>query len=159
MHAKLPPGDPSQCAESGAGVMSRAGAPHGLFPAAMGTKPESDGRAWPARTLARHLGMGRARPCPQPADTLGHVPGRLAQLGERRLDKAEVTGSSPVSPMTETRWKRRVFSCSQRRRREGSDRAASSWRPPTVRGIPAYARLLPTATTHKATYHDAGENG
>ena len=26
------------------------------------------------------------------------VPGRLAQLGERRLDKAEVTGSSPVSP-------------------------------------------------------------
>jgi hypothetical protein len=26
-------------------------------------------------------------------------PGRLAQLGERRLDKAEVTGSSPVSPM------------------------------------------------------------
>src|SRR4051794_40421693 len=25
-------------------------------------------------------------------------PGRLAQLGERRLDKAEVTGSSPVSP-------------------------------------------------------------
>ena len=27
-------------------------------------------------------------------------PGRLAQLGERRLDKAEVTGSSPVSPTT-----------------------------------------------------------
>ncbi len=27
-------------------------------------------------------------------------PGRLAQLGERRLDKAEVTGSSPVSPIT-----------------------------------------------------------
>ena len=26
-------------------------------------------------------------------------PGRLAQLGERRLDKAEVTGSSPVSPI------------------------------------------------------------
>src|SRR3954470_18158027 len=26
------------------------------------------------------------------------LPGRLAQLGERRLDKAEVTGSSPVSP-------------------------------------------------------------
>src|ERR1044072_7802539 len=25
-------------------------------------------------------------------------PGRLAQLGERHLDKAEVTGSSPVSP-------------------------------------------------------------
>jgi hypothetical protein len=30
------------------------------------------------------------------------VPGRLAQLGERRLDKAEVTGSSPVSPMAES---------------------------------------------------------
>ena len=28
------------------------------------------------------------------------LPGRLAQLGERRLDKAEVTGSSPVSPMS-----------------------------------------------------------
>ena len=26
-------------------------------------------------------------------------PGRIAQLGERRLDKAEVTGSSPVTPM------------------------------------------------------------
>ena len=31
-------------------------------------------------------------------DRLAFVPGRLAQLGERRLDKAEVTGSSPVSP-------------------------------------------------------------
>jgi hypothetical protein len=29
---------------------------------------------------------------------LDSFPGRLAQLGERRLDKAEVTGSSPVSP-------------------------------------------------------------
>ncbi len=36
---------------------------------------------------------GRAR-----ADKLAQLPGRLAQLGERRLDKAEVTGSSPVSP-------------------------------------------------------------
>jgi hypothetical protein len=32
----------------------------------------------------------------------GRFPGRLAQLGERRLDKAEVTGSSPVSPMEKT---------------------------------------------------------
>jgi hypothetical protein len=31
-------------------------------------------------------------------DRLERFPGRLAQLGERRLDKAEVTGSSPVSP-------------------------------------------------------------
>jgi hypothetical protein len=30
--------------------------------------------------------------------SLAPSPGRLAQLGERRLDKAEVTGSSPVSP-------------------------------------------------------------
>ena len=30
------------------------------------------------------------------------LPGRLAQLGERRLDKAEVTGSSPVSPTYES---------------------------------------------------------
>jgi hypothetical protein len=27
-------------------------------------------------------------------------PGRIAQLGERYLDKLEVTGSSPVTPMT-----------------------------------------------------------
>src|SRR5215208_7413484 len=31
------------------------------------------------------------------------LPGRLAQLGERRLDKAEVTGSSPVSPTSRSR--------------------------------------------------------
>ena len=30
------------------------------------------------------------------------VPGRLAQLGERLLDKQEVTGSSPVSPIEES---------------------------------------------------------
>jgi hypothetical protein len=34
-------------------------------------------------------------------DRLERFPGRLAQLGERRLDKAEVTGSSPVSPIEE----------------------------------------------------------
>ena len=27
------------------------------------------------------------------------APGRLAQLGERQLDKLEVTGSSPVAPI------------------------------------------------------------
>lgn len=31
---------------------------------------------------------------------LDSFPGRLAQLGERRLDKAEVIGSSPISPIT-----------------------------------------------------------
>ena len=35
---------------------------------------------------------------PSPALLSSPLPGRLAQLGERRLDKAEVTGSSPVSP-------------------------------------------------------------
>ena len=34
------------------------------------------------------------------------LPGRLAQLGERRLDKAEVTGSSPVSPMVKAPLRR-----------------------------------------------------
>src|SRR4051794_12811830 len=34
------------------------------------------------------------------------LPGRLAQLGERRLDKAEVTGSSPVSPTPKTPLRR-----------------------------------------------------
>ena len=72
-----------------------------------------------------------------PVDTLD-VPGRLAQLGERRLDKAEVAGSSPASPIARTRWKRRVFLCPQRRRGEGSDRAASSWRPPFWRLAFAY---------------------
>jgi hypothetical protein len=49
-------------------------------------------------------GVGRCRdrpwvgPKPAPVDRLGRVPGRLAQLGERRLDKAEVGGSSPSSP-------------------------------------------------------------
>ena len=36
--------------------------------------------------------------------------GRLAQLGEHQLDKLGVTGSSPVAPTYETRWKRRVSS-------------------------------------------------
>ena len=32
-------------------------------------------------------------------------PGRIAQLGERRLDKAEVTGSSPVTPIESWGWR------------------------------------------------------
>ena len=35
---------------------------------------------------------------PGPGAILGRSPGPLAQLGERRLDKPEVTGSSPVRP-------------------------------------------------------------
>jgi hypothetical protein len=37
----------------------------------------------------------------RPLIPLLRIPGRLAQLGERRLDKAEVTGSSPVSPIVD----------------------------------------------------------
>ena len=44
----------------------------------------------PTHPAASHAPVGAA--------TLARLPGRLAQLGERRLDKAEVTGSSPVSP-------------------------------------------------------------
>ena len=35
------------------------------------------------------------------AAILGRSPGPLAQLGERRLDKPEVTGSSPVRPIAD----------------------------------------------------------
>src|SRR6476469_7985345 len=35
----------------------------------------------------------------QPVARLDTPPGRLAQLGERQLDKLEVTGSSPVAPI------------------------------------------------------------
>src|SRR5436309_813829 len=42
---------------------------------------------------------------PLPHATFRAPPGRLAQLGERRLDKAEVAGSSPASPMTSRRAK------------------------------------------------------
>jgi hypothetical protein len=58
--------------------------------------------------LGRHgvaVRLGRARPQgpseSAAVDRLERFPGRLAQLGERRLDKAEVTGSSPVSPIRE----------------------------------------------------------
>ena len=48
--------------------------------------------------LSRAVACGR-----RAVDTLiaWSFPGRLAQLGERRLDKAEVTGSSPVSPIAQ----------------------------------------------------------
>ena len=38
-------------------------------------------------------------PAAEPAANFRAPPGRIAQLGERRLDKAEVTGSSPVTPI------------------------------------------------------------
>ena len=60
--------------------------------------PESelgDGGPWISR--ARSEGSIVVIPAPTPAARLlpsGPIPGRLAQLGERRLDKAEVTGSA-----------------------------------------------------------------
>jgi hypothetical protein len=39
--------------------------------------------------------------CGVPEAILGRSPGPLAQLGERRLDKPEVTGSSPVRPIAD----------------------------------------------------------
>jgi hypothetical protein len=57
-------------------------------------------RGWPAAPRPQ------ARVPHVPADTLFRYRaiscGRLAQLGERRLDKAEVAGSSPASPIKET---------------------------------------------------------
>jgi hypothetical protein len=58
---------------------------------------EREGRA--SRQATHHV--ARAASGYRSVDTLNPCPGRLAQLGERRLDKAEVTGSSPVSPITE----------------------------------------------------------
>src|SRR4051795_4492067 len=46
------------------------------------------------------------------------LPGRLAQLGERRLDKAEVTGSSPVSPTFANPGSRWGFAVRAQRRAE-----------------------------------------
>jgi Bacterial transcriptional activator domain len=52
---------------------------------------------------AREEGHARLQAAPQGEAVARYsyrsFPGRLAQLGERRLDKAEVTGSSPVSPI------------------------------------------------------------
>jgi hypothetical protein len=64
------------------------------------------------------------------------APGRLAQLGERRLDKAEVTGSSPVSPTTDTPEQSGIFASMERPqgtcralRRMHPERAAPRSRP------------------------------
>jgi hypothetical protein len=58
--------------------------------------------------VARHKGGRRVTIGDGRVDRLG-FPGRLAQLGERRLDKAEVTGSSPVSPIAENPGQHRDF--------------------------------------------------
>jgi hypothetical protein len=61
-------------------------------------------QAWMRRSSDCCLeAMGIARRGSQTiyVDRLDFIPGRLAQLGERRLDKAEVIGSSPISPTGE----------------------------------------------------------
>ena len=84
------------------------------------------------------------------------IPGRLAQLGERRLDKAEVTGSSPVSPMKPKSPRQRAFCLSGRHHRLPLDCA---WRTPGahltcsralriasaagVRGLSSSSRITP----------------
>ena len=57
------------------------------------------GSGWPSGRASQHLSLRAGRLRLRRVDRLGPFPGRLAQLGERRLDKAEVTGSSPVSPI------------------------------------------------------------
>jgi hypothetical protein len=89
-------------------------------PIASPTTPPSRSAAWtaPRATATPPCAPCAApqtrspRPAPPPDPSLHcRLPGRLAQLGERRLDKAEVTGSSPVSPIgSETRVATRVSS-------------------------------------------------
>ena len=64
-----------------------------------------DGRALDLEGAHGCVDRGHPGPVPIPARLLAFpaFPGRLAQLGERRLDKAEVTGSSPVSPTEKAR--------------------------------------------------------
>ena len=67
-----------------------------------------DGRALDLEGAHGCVDRGHPGPVPIPARLLAFpaFPGRLAQLGERRLDKAEVTGSSPVSPTSKTALRR-----------------------------------------------------
>ena len=86
--------------------MTRRRRPRGRRRVALGPPPRHPLPRPPAHH-PRAPRRGRVAPEPEPGrDAVGpgarwypvRLPGRLAQLGERRLDKAEVTGSSPVSP-------------------------------------------------------------
>jgi hypothetical protein len=59
---------------------------------------------------------GRDVGCGVPEAILGRSPGPLAQLGERRLDKPEVTGSSPVRPIPGSAMHCDARSCKPRTR-------------------------------------------
>src|SRR3712207_835119 len=62
-------------------------------------RPESNWCKRLCRPLRSHSARAPKGPASVPGPLLGFShPGRLAQLGERLLDKQEVTGSSPVSP-------------------------------------------------------------
>src|SRR3954468_5194737 len=77
-------------------------------------------------------------------------PGRLAQLGERRLDKAEVTGSSPVSPTERSAVLGRELSFGQHVRRPKPDEQL------TLGGI-ARPELLGSVLSH-VTLADPGRD-
>src|SRR4029077_7976819 len=53
----------------------------------------------PAPGRGRRVTLRSTRRRASAGATFTDPPGRLAQLGERRLDKAEVAGSSPASPI------------------------------------------------------------
>src|ERR1044072_2264203 len=73
-------------------------------------------------------------------------PGRLAQLGERRLDKAEVTGSSPVSPIKRPAFAGLLWlyqARGSRSRGAGSPPAAGGQQAPDPTEPPRSGRLKP----------------
>jgi hypothetical protein len=74
-----------------------ATAPGATPSVAGGQRAQASARAPARRKASAREGSSRGRR-PRRAVLSSPLPGRLAQLGERRLDKAEVTGSSPVSP-------------------------------------------------------------
>ena len=66
---------------------------------AKGPPRRSDDGRDPHPPGARRDDAQKRRRLQLPGAILGRSPGPLAQLGERRLDKPEVTGSSPVRPI------------------------------------------------------------
>src|SRR3954452_5334390 len=70
----------------------------------MGAPTRRSRRPTTSRSQCRESSFRRAKLSPS---------GRIAQLGERQLDKLEVTGSSPVAPTSQTFAQARVFAVNQ----------------------------------------------